>query len=256
MSLPRFHAERLSHGAVLLDEAESRHALASLRLRPGDQAELIDGRGGRAVGILQPPEPTDKRAARRQAVFLVQNIQRDPPIAPPLTLIVAACKGPRLAWMVEKLTEFGVSRVILAEFERSVVRTAAGHADKLRRTALEACKQSGGLWLPEIIAGVALADVIALPAVAPEPRNGGSPRLLIAHPDLKAQAAVDEIRVCIAGQRAVQVVIGPEGGLTEDEVARLVAAGGCPIRLAPQILRIETAAMAVAALWAGQIRSR
>ena len=274
MSLPRFHCDSLAPGLIHLDESESRHALSSLRLRPGDEAVLFDGHGCWTIGKLQPATPTDKRNARRSATFIIQEIQHEPPLAPSLTLIVAACKGPRLSWMIEKLTELGTSRIVLAEFERSVVRASAGHAEKLRRTALEAAKQSQRAWLPEIVAGISLDDTIAVDpnsgwhgqAAAQKPdivqsnasaactcsSPASNPRLLIAHPDPHAASAADEIRACIADRIDLRIVIGPEGGLTDAELSRLTTAAGRPIRLAPHILRIETAALAVASLWAAQ----
>lgn len=249
MSRPRFYLESLAVGVVALDQTESRHALASLRLCPGDQAELFDGKGNWAVGTLQPQGSVDKRSTRRPAAFAIQEIVREPPTSPTLELIVPGCKGPRLPWMIEKLTELGTVRIVLANFERSVVRVSAGHANKLRRTALEAAKQSGRAWLPQIFAGVALEDAVQIGT----PPDRPPPRLFVAHPAAGAAPAADEISACVRGRIDLCVVIGPEGGLTEAELTRLTASAGRPIRLAPYILRVETAALTVAALWAGHM---
>lgn len=113
------------------------------------------------------------------------QVHRVNTLTPPprsLTLIVAGCKGPRLRWMVEKCTELGVSELCLAEFERSVVRVSEGHAQKLRTTAIEACKQCGRAWLPEIRCGVTPGSVI---------RSTPFDRLAIAHADAAAPSGAD-----------------------------------------------------------------
>lgn len=156
-----------------------------------------------------------------------------------LTLIVAACKGPRLDWLIEKCTELGVSRIVLAEFERSVVRCGPRHVEKLRRTAIEASKQCRRAWLPEIAAGLSLAE-----AVAP---CDGIP-LLIAHPEPSAAALPDWL-ARHASERKLSAVVGPEGGLTPTEIVFLRSAGAVEVRLAETVLRVETAAAAIAACW-------
>jgi hypothetical protein len=78
------------------------------------------------------------------AVFIADQLVRT------LTLLVAACKGPRLDFLVEKCTELGVTRLVLTEFTRGVVHIGRRHAEKLRRTAIAAGKQCGRSWLPEI----------------------------------------------------------------------------------------------------------
>ncbi len=135
----------------MLDAAQSRHARSSLRLRDGDAVSLFDGRGRTAEATIAV---ASAREAGGQAVCAqVHRVNALTPALRSLTLIVAGCKGPRLRWMVEKCTELGVSELCLAEFERSVVRVSEGHAQKLRTTAIEACKQCGRASLPEIRCG-------------------------------------------------------------------------------------------------------
>lgn len=249
MDPPRFYCSPLSPGLVTLSEEESRHALQSLRLRPGAEVILFDGEGHSARGALQfddtrghmgPSRRTRKRAL--PASVAIDAVQTHQPPAAKLTLIVAGCKGPRLDWLVEKCTEMDVWRIVLAEFERSVVRVGAGHVDKLRRTALEACKQCGRVWMPRIEAGSPLLD--ALPEVDRAP-------LLVAHrhPDAEwlAQRLLQDRGHC----RELAVVVGPEGGLSERELSSLESRGARPVLLAEHVLRVETAAAAVAAIWTG-----
>jgi 16S rRNA (uracil1498-N3)-methyltransferase len=252
MNPPWLFCPHLGPGVVTIDESESRHALHSLRLRPGAKLTLFDGCGHVAYGTLQPAgQSASGTAARRSrgaaagkraatAMIAVERCTAVPPPGRTLTLLVAACKGPRLSWLVEKCTELGVTRLIFAEFERSVVHLAEGHDEKLQRIAIEACKQSGRAWLPQIDSGLGLEDAVG--AVH-------SP-LLVAHPDTEALPLLEWLRANPEPPDAVAGVIGPEGGLSPDEVEYLRSVGATFVRLGANILRVETAAIAAAGCWA------
>lgn len=235
MSEPWVYSERLQRGEQVLDEREQRHAFGSLRLRAGDALTLFDGAGRVARATVAAGERS--RARPRLRVDAVIDV------APPtrrLTLIVAACKGARLEWMVEKTTELGVSRLVIAEFERSVVHAGAQHVERLRRTAIEACKQCRRAWLPVIEAGTPLDRAIASRGEAP---------LLIAHP-AEGSVAIGAWLQRQSGLRELAVCVGPEGGLADGEVARLQAAAAALVCLGRFTLRVETAAVAATACWA------
>ncbi len=249
MSEPRFHCAKLAPGLVTLDESESKHALQSLRLRPGDDVILFDGQGRMAHGILRSDDdaagtrkPRSGGAAKgRRARVAVERVLCESPPTRTLALIVAGCKGSRLTWMVEKLTELGATHIVIATFERSIVRVGSAHARKLGRTAIAAAKQSQRIWLPEITCGVTLADSLAgLPAGT----------LLVAHPADRAPPLFNRLHAHDLAEQHLTAVVGPEGGLAEAEIALLAEAGGELVRLAPTILRVETAAISLAANWA------
>jgi 16S rRNA (uracil1498-N3)-methyltransferase len=253
MREPWFYCPDLRAGSLTLADAESRHALQSLRLQPGDPVVLFDGRGrlarataggGAAVaarGAADAAAPRRPRpAVRRGLAFTVATVEEVPPPDRTLTLIVAACKGPRLEWLVEKCTELGVTRLLFTEFERSVVQPGEQRLERLQRHALEACKQCHRLYLPLIEGGLSLTEALA---------GAGDAPLLVAH--LAADAT--PLGPCLLRHAAAPqliAVIGPEGGLTPAEVDRMVTAGGEPVALGAHILRVETAAMGVAAGWA------
>jgi 16S rRNA (uracil1498-N3)-methyltransferase len=248
MSLSRFHVAELAPGRVMLSADESHHARVTLRLRAGDAIRLFDGYGQVGDGIIADDDGGAARRPRHTPVAVtVSNVATVPPPTPPLTLCVAGCKGPRLSWLVEKCTELGVARLCFTEFARSVVHVSAGHADKLRRIALEACKQCGRAWRPEITCGLRLTDVIAAP----------TSRLVVAHVDETRDptAAYDSTPslgrwLAQTPPAATAIVIGPEGGLTADEVSLLRNVGAALVSLGPHTLRVETAALAAAATWA------
>jgi 16S rRNA (uracil1498-N3)-methyltransferase len=246
MSPARFYCAALAPGVITLDEAESRHALQSLRLRPGDEVMLFDGRGRLAHGILQPEETLGTRRSHRSARLAVARVLCEPPPTRTLTLIVAGCKGPRLTWMIEKLTELGATRIVIAEFERSVVHVSKSHVAKLGRTAVEAAKQSQRVWLPEIICGVTLAETI---------HEQDADAMLIAHPAADVPVLAARLHGRELSEQRVTAVVGPEGGLTEAELRMLSEANGELVRLAPNVLRVETAAVSIAANWAAHQRA-
>ena len=247
MATPRFYCAHLAPGIVELDEAESGHALGSLRLRPGDEVILFDGRGRVAhANLLPQPTANGKRAriprtaGRRTARLEVARVLCEPPPQRTLTLIAAGCKGPRLTWMVEKLTELATTAILLVNFERSVVRVGPAHADRLRRTALQAAKQSQRAWLPQIACGADPADTL---------RDHSDALLLVAHPGSDSVSLTAALHRSVVHPDVVAIV-GPEGGLTEAEIDYLRSHAGILVRLAPTILRVETAAVAIAANWA------
>ena len=249
MSNPWFYSEQLTTGVLTLSDQESRHARQSLRLRAGEPLVLFDGLGGIAHGTLRPDGPETDSARRSgkhvsPATVAVAETQTQPLPTWPLTLIVAGCKGARLDWLIEKCTELGAVRVILTEFERSVVHAGPKHVAKLRRTAIEACKQCHRARIPEINAGLGLHEALAA-------CRGST--ILAAHLSRDAtplaSALTDLLRPDAPGS-SLAVVIGPEGGLTPSELGWLDDAGGRFIRLGSLVLRVETAAVAVAASWA------
>ncbi len=257
MHEPWFYCAELRVGRSTLDPGESRHALQVLRLRPGAAVILFDGRGQVARAVIVDSEPAggkrlrttqrSRHAASRGAglgpicVLDVTQVECVPPPAASLTLIVAGCKGDRLAWLIETGTELGVARFVLADFEHSVVRVGPQHVERLQPTAVAACKQCRRPWLPQILAGADLPGSIA---------NMQRAKLLVAHLAADAQPLGAWLSAHQRLDGDLAVVIGPEGGLSHAELELLRTAGGESVRLAPYVLRIETAAVAVAAAWA------
>jgi 16S rRNA (uracil1498-N3)-methyltransferase len=148
-----------------------------------------------------------------------------------LELAVAMPKGDRADWLVEKLTELGVARLIPLRTQRSVVRPGAGKLDRWRRIVVAASKQCGRNQLMEI------APLTDWPRLVSDPNLPR--RRLIVDPD--GPAATWYASELIAA-------IGPEGGWTDEELALANDAGWQRVGLGPRILRIETAAIVCASL--------
>ncbi len=199
---------------LTLQPDDAHHLFRVLRIRDGERVTVTDGRGSwlvtEVVGqTLRPVGDSIKE-----------------PVGPLLTIASAIPKGDRAEWMVQKLTEIGVAEIVLLHCERSVVRWEGDRAvrqlARATRVAREAAMQSRRVWLPLVTGPRPCADVLALEGVAVAEPNG--------------QAAGD------LGWRPSTVVIGPEGGFSDRELA----AASALVALGPNVLRIETAAIVAA----------
>jgi 16S rRNA (uracil1498-N3)-methyltransferase len=215
---------------AVLEGDEARHLTRVLRAKVGDTVSLFDGRGrewparvaslGRDRVELDTGEPA---------------IDPLPPAAIPLTLAVALPKGDRQKWMVEKLTELGAARLLPLETTRGVAEATASAQARLERGVIEACKQCGRNTLMEIAAGRPLDRLLAeVPANA---------CVVIAHPGGRPL----DTATAPPATTAIIALVGPEGGFTDDELCMADRAGVVRISLGPHILRVETAAIALAA---------
>jgi len=235
-----FCTDSLDQPQVRLREHEAHHLIHVMRLSAGDEVLLFDGSGAESRAKIE-------RLGRSEVVLAVisrQTVDRE--LSFSLTLGVALPKGDRQKWLIEKAVELGVTRLVPLVTERSVAQPVAKALDRLRRGVIEACKQCGRNRLMEIS----------------EPQDCGSfvqqadtdNIALVAHPlrdeDMQEPASATSIvdlapRLQKAGE--VIVLVGPEGGLTDLEVEDATRAGWLPVDLGPRILRIETAALAIAA---------
>ena len=231
MSLAVFLAEDLTAGQVRLTGAEGRHAAGAKRLRVGEQVELVDGRGTRArCEVLE--------VARDEVLLAVGEPTVEPAPSPRLVVVQALPKGDRGELAVELMTEVGVDVVVPWSAARCVVQWKGERGDKaLRRwrsAAREAAKQSRRSWLPEVREAAGTTQVLGL---LPE-------AVLVLHED--AEVPLASVDLPAAGD--IALVVGPEGGLTDEELAIFRAAGATPVRLGRTVLRTSTAGAAAAAV--------
>ncbi len=212
---------------VPLDKDRALYLFAVMRLSVGDVLTLINGRDG--AWDAQVVE-----GSKRGGVLLVQA-QTAPQIAPPdLWLIFAPIKKVRTDFIVEKAVELGVARIlpVVTDFTNEKARQ-----DKLQAHAVEAAEQCGGTYVPDV------AEVTKLSAVLD---CWGDRRILFCDEGLVGTAA--NLASLTPGPWAV--LIGPEGGFSDSERARLHAMPQAQaISLGPRILRADTAAVAALTLW-------
>ena len=212
-------------GRYRLAPEESRHLARVCRIGVGDRVEIFDGRGfaTSAEVIVASPD--------RAELIAVGDPMLARPAACSLALATAIPKGDRFDWLVEKATELGVDRLIPIVAERSVVVPRGTKLDRLRRSVIEASKQCGRSRLME------LSEPLEWPAVA---RGFAGARRFVADP-----RGLPSVRwPSIPAGSEIVLAVGPEGGFAGAESDLAVSHGWIPIRLADNILRVETAGLA------------
>jgi 16S rRNA (uracil1498-N3)-methyltransferase len=209
-------------GARIVLESLEVHHLRVRRAGNGESIRLLDGVGGVGEGTLE--------LGRKDAVTTVGEVHRENAPAP-LVLAIGAGERDRFAWIVEKAAELGVTEIVPLETEltRGVAsRIREAQVERFRRRTLEAIKQCGAAWAPQV------RDPVALDRFAAEPRTG-----------IRWLAALEgEVPPAGVGPAPVTIAIGPEGGFTPEERWALESAGFTPVRFGDHILRFETAALA------------
>jgi 16S rRNA (uracil1498-N3)-methyltransferase len=222
----RFHVNcELAEGPVIVHGPEAHHLGTVCRVRPGDEVCLFNGDGrqypARVVAVTRRDVSLD--------VLGVEAPRRELPFR--LHLASALPRGDRAQFLVEKLTELGVTRFTVLSTHRAVVVPREAKLDRMQRHVIEASKQCGRNAL------MAIDPPRDWPTFVTE---GALPaRRLLAHPG-------GGVLPPPGGD--VVAAVGPEGGFTDEEVAQAVAAGWEVVGLGPRILRIETAALTLAAL--------
>ena len=224
-----FVADRVSGPQAVLEGSEAQHLIKVLRARLGDHVILFDGSGYEFDACVV----RWGRDHVQLEILAERAVDRELPY--PLTLGVALPKGPRQGWLVEKSVELGVTCLVPLRTLRGVAQPGEGALARLRRAVIEASKQCGRNRLMEIAPPQSVGEFLRSVPV------GGS--RWIAHPDRDAvplASRLDELE----GQ-PVFVAVGPEGGFAPEELPP----GGAEewVTLGPRILRIETAALMVAA---------
>ncbi len=229
MSRRRFFVSNIHHGQAELIGDDAHHLVRVLRVEAGQRYEISDGASVYLATVAE--------ARKSRVVFDVGDRVPLKPMPVRLTLAFALIKFDRLEWILEKGTEAGVEvflPVLAERSEKGLEKAAAKRSERWERVIMEAAQQSRRDALPVLRQPVLLreaagveADVRLLLDEAP----GATPLLSALPVPLKAAAHV-------------ALMLGPEGGWTDDERLMLTTAGWSPVSLGPQILRAETAAVA------------
>jgi 16S rRNA (uracil1498-N3)-methyltransferase len=229
MTAAVFLTDDVTADRIVLTGPEGHHAARVRRIQVGERVDVVDGRGTRA-------ECTVDAVGRDTAELVVLRRSTEPPPDLRLVLVQALAKGDRGELAVELATEVGVDEVVPWSAERSVVKWEGDRGAKAlarwRSTAREAGKQSRRSWVPEVREPHTTAQVVE--------RMTTAAATLVLH-----EAAEQPLAACVlpaAGD--VLLVVGPEGGITDRELAALSAAGGTAVRLGASVLRTSTAGAA------------
>jgi len=222
-----FCEQKITTDQITLAGSEAHHLTNVLHVQAGEEVTLFDNTGWEFLAQVV-------KATKREVHFAVQERSEIDRVAPrSLTLAVALPKGDRQRVLVEKATELGVTTLRPMLTERSVVKPRDNSLEKMRRYVVEASKQCGRNRLMEIAKPIALAELLERPTKGTK---------LISHPNgapLRDFLTPDCTEIL--------ALVGPEGGFADTEVTQAVAAGFSQVSLATTILRIETAALTIAA---------
>jgi 16S rRNA (uracil1498-N3)-methyltransferase len=228
--------DRCREMTLQLSGREAHHALHVLRLKRGDSVTVLDGAGHEFLCQVET-------SSRNELALRVTRKDSMPPLPFQLTLFQSLPKGKIIETIIQKAVELGASRIVPLLTERVVAHFGAEGAeakrDKWQQVAIEAAKQCGAAWLPDIEAPKALREILArrepfdLSLVGSLQPGSRCPRALFR--EFQARHG--------RPPRGVAIWIGPEGDFTLDELEAIQAGGALPVTLGPLTLRVETAAI-------------
>ncbi|MET9883573.1 16S rRNA (uracil(1498)-N(3))-methyltransferase [Streptomyces sp. NPDC006430] len=238
MTAPVFVVEGVPAGPEFtLDGPEGRHAVSVKRLGPGEAVVLTDGRGGWAEGVVKAAEGKDR------LVVSVSATGREPEPAVRITVVQALPKGDRGELAVETMTETGVDAIVPWQASRCITQwrgdRGAKSLAKWRATAREAGKQSRRVRFPDVAEAASTKQVAALLADAD--------LAMVLHEDRDAPSGA-LASADLPTEGSIVLVVGPEGGVSPDELATFAAVGAHPYRLGSSVLRTSTAGTAATAV--------
>lgn len=225
--------EQCQGSTFTLENREAHHGLRVLRLREQERVAVLDGRGNEFLCEV-------RKLSKRSIELAVTQKNQIPPLPYAITLVQAVPKGKTMDLIVQKATELGVSRIVPLLSERVVPHLEdSAKPDKWHQVAIEAIKQSGAAWLPQIDPPLTPKEFLAsndrfdLPLIA-------SLQSDTRHPRERFRAFQEEKD---RAPQSVAVWVGPEGDFTPAEMNAARSAGALPITLGRVILRSDTAAI-------------
>lgn len=231
---PRIYCPFTLHPGAQVDlpDLAAHHVSRVLRLAPEDAITLFDGTGGEWKARITQ---LDKRGVR---AALLAHVERDCESPLAITLLQGIASADKMDWIIQKAVELGVARIVPLATERAVLKLSEERAEKRlkhwQNVIISACEQCGRNRLPELCAPETLSARLARPATAAR---------LVLSPKATTPLAAWPSKLL-----AVEILIGPEGGLAERELDLALVAGFAKVCLGPRVLRTETAGLAALAV--------
>ena len=226
---------------VVLGGPEGRHAAVVRRIGAGEQVDLVDGAGRRALAVVEAVHGSE-------LTLRMERVDQAPQPSPRLVLVQALAKGDRDDQAVEAATELGVDAIVPWQAARSIVRWRGPRGEKARRKWVDqvyaAAKQSRRARFPEVETLVDTAGLVGRVATA----DAAFVLHEAAHTPLAGAP--------LPATGEVLVVVGPEGGIAPEELAALEAAGAAAVRLGDTVLRSSSAGPAALAVISAASRWR
>lgn len=227
----------LEANPVVLEGELYRHISRVLRLGPGDLLTLCDGRGKDYSGVIMS---SDGRSVTVEITGISELLP--PRTTPVITLIQGLPKGDKFDLIVQKATELGAADIIAFHAARSIVRISAAQAGqriaRWQKIATEAARQSERTDIPNIVLAENLEDALRM----------GNRSVNIMLWEREKEHRLRDMMDGLPVPAGIGVLVGPEGGFTENEVSVAGGNGFAPVSLGPRILRTETAGLAMIAI--------
>lgn len=219
---------------IQLSAEEGRHLVRVRRVGEGDRISLLNGRGSVATGSVLRVD--------RQGVWLrLIRTEHLPPPTPEITLLIGALKQGGWDPVLKHAVELGVNRIIRVQCDRAVAELKSGQEEKKRQRwtecLIEACKQSGNPWLPELDLADSVEEAVRMV-------SNWELQLLAG---LEGEVTTLHNTLPASLPRTIALWVGPEGDFTSAEQAAIRAGGAAAVSLGDRILRAETAALALIA---------
>ncbi len=233
MRITRFYCPELNleSESFVLPDAAHRHAVQVLRLKQGDSLRLFNGAGLEVDTVL------DHVSKRESSVRLGEQVVVNNESPLNITLLQGISRGERMDYALQKAVELGVNKVIPVVTERCNVQLSGGRAEKRlshwQGVMISACEQSGRSIVPELTPIMSLDDALS--------ENEVICKLVL-------EPLAEQGFTTLEKQNDIALLIGPEGGLSEQEIMQAISADFQALRFGPRILRTETATVAVLAV--------
>jgi len=231
----RFFIDSPFEGSQIeLSDDQAHHVANVMRANVGDALTLFDADGNEYITEITA------KSKKRVTVQKLSSSRPERKLARGITIVVALPKGDRQKFLIEKLVELGVQRLIPLNTARSVAQVNEKVLGRLKRQIIEATKQCRRSYLMEVMPAVSVAEATMMPS------KDLTTSFFVAHPytDQNLASAKDRL----AESKSIAWLIGPEGGFSEDEFTSMVEAGWSPVSFGEIILRVETAALTAAAI--------
>lgn len=222
-----------SQAQMAIEGEQARHAVRVRRMQAGERLVLMDGAGRTAAATVDGSDKNGPEHSWRLLVRIDQHHEHPRP-SPAVHILCPAPKGDLLETMIDELSQVGAASWRPLDTQRSEREPKPAKMDRLARITHEAAKQCGRPWYLELADGITFDEAVGLPGVVLANAGGASPARVITDAP--------------AGRwsRGIHVLVGPEGGFSDQERSKAVDAGLALVGLGPYVLRIGTAAVVAA----------
>ena len=233
MRIPRIYSKQtfIADGVVDLPEAQSHYLSKVLRMQTGRELTVFNGEGGQYSAEIV--NITKKNVSIEIKAFSPENRQSHLE----LELAIGISRGERMDWVLQKATELGVTKITPLITERTEVKLGGERADKKflhwQQILVSACEQCQRNLLPDLSEPVLFNDWITA--------SKAEYKFVLHHRDSQGLPATQNVH-------SVELLIGPEGGLSDEEIAQAIQKKFLPLTLGPRVLRTETAPVAAISL--------